>query len=92
MDLESDGERFGKPGGPAAEVSLRLNGTAHTFQVAGWKGAPETPYTFDEMADKFRRYVGSRLTPGRVEDIIQNVRTLEDLADVGELGRLLRSG
>ena len=90
MELDADGDRFGKPGGPTAEVYLKLGGSAHTFQVAGWKGAPGDPYTFDEMADKFRRYAGSRLTQGRVQRIIQKVRVLEDVADVGELAHLLR--
>jgi len=91
MDLDADGERFGKPGGPTAEVSLKVSGSAHTFQVASWKGAPADPYTFDEMADKFRRYAGYRLTPGRIQDIIQKVRALEDVVDAGDLARLLRS-
>ena len=91
MELAADGGRFGNPGGPTADVSLMLGGNAHSFEVSGWKGAPGDPCTFDEMAEKFRRYAGSRLTTGRIQDIIQKVRALEDVGDVAELALLLRS-
>ncbi len=91
MDLEVDPNRFGSAGGPAAEVSLALDGHRHSFTVAGWKGAPGNPYTYDEMADKFRRYAGPKLPPDRVEAIVAIVRSLEDLADVAELAGLLLS-
>ena len=57
MELVTDGERFGKPGSPSAEVSLTISGEEHTFTASGWKGAPTNPYSYDEMSDKFRRYV-----------------------------------
>ncbi len=55
VELAVDRERFGVPGGPTAEVSLTAGGAEHTFEVSGWKSAPTDPYTFDEMAEKFRR-------------------------------------
>ena len=40
VDLSADGERFGKAGGPAAEVSLTIAGSYNAFTVRDWKGAP----------------------------------------------------
>ena len=56
VDLVMDSERFGAPGGPAAEVSLTISGSTHSFTVSDWKGAPTDPCTYDEMASKFKRY------------------------------------
>ena len=92
VDLSADGERFGKAGGPAAEVSLTIAGSYNAFTVRDWKGAPTNPYTYDEMAAKFRRYAIHCLSTTRIEDIIQEVRHLEDITDSAELARLLRAG
>ena len=91
MDLDVDPERFGKARGPAAEVSLSLDGHHHSFTVSGWKGAPGNPYTYDEMTEKFRSYAGIKLSPDWVERIVTMVRHLEDLDDVVELAGLLLS-
>ena len=90
VELVADGRRFGRPGGPAAEVSLTIAGRTHTLPVAGWKGAPANPYTYEEMAEKFRRYAAHCLTPACVEDLIGKVGRLEDVGDVAELAKLLR--
>ncbi len=90
VELAVDGERFGRAGGPAAEVSLTVSGSVHTFQVAGWKGAPGNPYTFEEMAGKFRRYAAGSLDPERAEQVVRTVSVLED-AGVGDLSALLRT-
>ncbi len=92
MDLATDKDRFGNPGGPTAEVSLTVAGRRHTFTVADWKGAPTNPYTYDEMADKFRRYASPYLPPGRIEDVVRKVKHLEKIGDVTEITGLLRSG
>ena len=91
VKLEVDGERFGNPGGPVAEVSLTVDGNSHVFEATGWKGAPNSPYTYDEMADKFRRYASTCLTANRIEEVIRKVRDLEKVTDVSELARLLRA-
>ena len=100
VDLSSDPDRFGAPGKPSAEVSLTVSGHEHTFSVSTWKGSPANPYTFDEMADKFRRYALSvsrnksaeRLIPEEaVEEIVEAVRHLESVPDVAELGRMVRA-
>ena len=91
MELATDGNRFGKPGGPAAEVFLTTGDSTRTFEVSDWKGAPANPYTYDEMAEKFRKYASASLPPNRIEDIVHRVRLLEDLGDVAELASLLRT-
>ena len=91
IEMATDGQRFGLPGGPAAEVSLTIAGTPYTFSVTGWKGAPSDPYTYDEMAEKFTRYSAQRLPPGHTEAIIERVRHLEAVDDVADLARLLRA-
>ena len=92
MELVSDGERFGQSGGPTAELALTVAGVAHTFTVTDWKGAPTNPYTYDEMADKFRRYAEPYLPTDRIEQIVQSVRRLEEVEDVARLASLLRGG
>ena len=87
VELVTDGERFGKPGGPTAEVFLTIAGNAHTFTATDWKGAPTNPYTYDEMSEKFRRYAAHCLSSDCVDAIIQKVRHLEDVMDSGELAR-----
>ena len=114
VELVAGAERRGKSGSPAAEVSLTISGKSHTFTVSDWKGAPTNPYRYDEMVDKFRRYMtyitngsyfGQQELPsrsslgssnidipsGRVEEIIEKVRSLEKVGNVAELARLLRS-
>ena len=92
VELATDGERFGVPGGPVAEVSLNIAGAAHSFDVTDWKGAPTNPCSYDEIAEKFRRYAASCIPQGRTEEIIQKVRSLEDVGDVAGLARLLQVG
>ena len=89
--MDADRERFGKPGGPAAEVSLTIAGTAHTFTVADWKGAPTNPYTYQEIVEKFRRYAAPYLPSEPMDAIIHEVSRLEDVRDVAELVRLIRN-
>ena len=91
IEMNADGTRFGKPGGPVAEVTLTIQGNTHSFAVAGWKGAPTNPYTFYEMAQKFRRYASHALPPDRIDVLIEKVRRLEDVGDIGELAFLMQS-
>ena len=91
VELAVDGDRFGVPGGPVAEVSLTVAGRTHTLAATGWQGAPGNPYTLDQMADKFRRYASPCLPPARIEEIIRKTRTLDVLDDVADLAVLLRA-
>ncbi|MSQ23707.1 MAG: MmgE/PrpD family protein [Chloroflexi bacterium] len=76
--------------GANAEVELTVGGQRHVVTATDWKGAPTNPYTFQEMAEKFRRYVGDQLTNGTTEEIIARVERLEHEADVASLARLIR--
>ena len=87
--LSTDEKRFRELGRPVAEVSLTVAGRTSTFTVSGWKGAPTDPYTYEEMADKFRRYAAPALPSSRIEQMVQRVSDLEGQQDVGELARLL---
>ena len=57
---------------------MTVGGSVRTFEVAGWKGAPGNPYTFEEMAGKFRRYAARSLDPERTEQVVRTVSALED--------------
>ena len=81
---------LGRPGEPTAEVSLAVAGVAHTFTVTDWKGAPSSPYSYDEMADKFCLYAAPHIPSDHIEEIIQRIRSLEREPDVAALARLLR--
>ena len=91
IDLAEDRDRFGKPGGPVAEVTLTLADTQHAFEVTDWKGAPSNPYSYREIAEKFRRYASPVLPPARCDAIIEKVALLEEEQDMAELAQLLRS-
>lgn len=80
---------FGGPGQPSAEVTIREGGRLHSFTVTGWKGHTDNPYTFDEMADKFRRYCGDTLAETVREAIINRVRDLESVPDMAEVAGLM---
>ena len=90
VELSDDG-RFGQPGGPVGEVTATVDGVAHTFQAKDWKGAPGNPYSYDEMADKFLRYAAPVISDAQAQRIVDAVRSLESLDNVGTLARLVRS-
>ena len=90
MVLVTNEDRFGKPGGPTAEVALTIAGHTHTFTVSEWKRNPGNPYIYDEIAEKFRRFAVSCLSADRIEKIIQKVMALEKIGDVVELTSLIR--
>ncbi len=83
---------LGEPGSPIAEVTLTVSGDTHSFLATGWKGALSNPYTYDEISRKFSRYGATFLPAGRIKEIIDRVRGLEQQQDIGELTRLLRAG
>ena len=90
IELQSDVKGLeGKSGEPVAEISVTADGTTHTFTVTDWKGAPTNPYTFDEMAQKFRGYAAPLLPAGTIDEIVERVADLERQSDVGVLTRLM---
>lgn len=92
VDMSPDDSKFGAPGGPAAEITLVLSGSTHTFRVTDWKGAATNPYTYDEMAEKFRNYASPYLDTSAAYEFIHRIRAIEEVTDVAELAGLLRVG
>ena len=88
MELREDASRFT---GSHAAVELTVVGVEHSFSVTDWKGAATNPYTFEEMADKFRRYTADSIGRNRSDELVQRVSGLEDEQDVASLAALLRS-
>ena len=89
VERQEDSERFGQPGGPAAEVTLTVAGTDHTLVVTDWKGAPSNPYSYADITEKFLRYADGVLTPDRANEVVRRVASLEDEGDMAELARLI---
>jgi 2-methylcitrate dehydratase PrpD len=56
------------------------------------RGSLENPLSRAQVEDKFRTYATERLPPARVEEVIEAVNALEDLASVAALMDLLRQG
>lgn len=84
---------YGGAGQPTAEIEVVQDGApSYKVTVTEWKGHPSNPFTFDEMADKFRRYAAGVLSAGRVDAVVEAVRNLEALEDVATLGALLSKG
>lgn len=80
---------YGHPGQPTAEVTIRAGGQVHTFTVTGFKGEPTRPFSYDEMADKFRRYCADTLPEANREAVIDRVRNLEAVPDMAEVAGLM---
>ena len=88
VELREDGSRFSRSGGPSAELSVTVKGETHAIVVSDWKGAPGNPCTFDDAAEKLRRYAGG-VPPDRVEEIIERVAGIEREPDAAALARLI---
>ena len=81
---------LGGPGGPVARLSVTVGGRTHSLAPSGWKGAPSEPCTFQDIAQKFRRYAAPHVSASRLEHIIDLVGDLESLGDAADLPALLR--
>ena len=71
-----------------AEVLLECAGDRHTLSTRGYKGSPQSPFTWDEASEKFRRYTASILASAQTTAIIDAVEKLESVPDMGEVARL----
>ena len=88
IELIEDGSRFSRTGGASAELSITIDGEARTLVASDWKGAPANPCTFDDAAEKLRRYAVD-VPVARVEEIIARVSNIENEPDVADLARLI---
>ena len=62
-----------------------------SFTAEGWKGVPSNPYTYDEMARKFRHYATPSLAGARVADLVERVREIEGEPDMAAVARLIEA-
>jgi len=93
VEMVADEKRFGFAaisGRTRSEVSIEVNdGKRYEFEFVGFKGAPDTPLTFEDITDKFRRFTVPIIGEKKAEEIIEKVRNLETMGDINELTRLL---
>ena len=72
----------------SAEVLVDAGGRQHVVHTRPYKGSTRNPFTWDEAAEKFRRFTRSVLPPPRAAALIEAVGGLEAQADVAEIARL----
>jgi 2-methylcitrate dehydratase PrpD len=74
---------------PASVTIQTQDGKAYSTRVDYPKGDPENPLTWDELIDKFKNLMSPVYSDARQTQIIDNVRSLEQMTDVDELSMLL---
>jgi len=93
VELREEHQRFGKRGGPIAEISLTMDdGSTHVIPATDWKGAPTTRATYDDVAEKFALYAGPHLSRSRIDEVVERVAGLEQESAVAALARAIRGG
>ena len=79
--------------GAQAVVEIAMAGGAtHKARCDHPKGSFENPLSRAQVEDKFRTYAEDRLPAPRIEDVIDAVNGLEELASVRKLMDMLRHG
>lgn len=77
--------------GVTAEVEVTVEGTRHVLEATDWKGAPSSPYSLDDLAEKLRRYAAGVVPAKQAEQLIEQVRDLEAVPDISRLTPLIRA-
>lgn len=73
-----------------SKVTIKLkNGTIYEARVDYARGTVQNPMTKEELEDKFRGLASAVISDKQLENIIQTVRSLEELDNVCKLGSLL---
>jgi 2-methylcitrate dehydratase PrpD len=74
---------------PASVTLMTKEGKAYSTRIDFPKGDPENQLTWDELIDKFRNLVSPIFSKARQTQIIDKVKSLEQVADVHALSLLL---
>ncbi len=76
--------------GAQVEIFLSDN-TAVKHKVLLPKGEPENPAAPEELEDKFKNCIGNFWTEPKTEEVMQAIRNLEQIDNIGELTQLIRA-
>jgi 2-methylcitrate dehydratase PrpD len=91
IEVRADEHRFGGAWQPAGEVVVELDGASHALIAESFPGSAAQPLDFEGAADKLRRFAVPIASEQRVDRLIELVRDLDQLDDVGRLAGLIRA-
>jgi 2-methylcitrate dehydratase PrpD len=74
---------------PAVAIIKTTDGKEYTAKVDYPKGDPENPFTWEELIEKFRNLISPVFSEAGQNQIIEKVRSLEQIQDVTELSAIL---
>jgi 2-methylcitrate dehydratase PrpD len=90
-DPEMDAIKFAESLARPAEVTVRTRaGQSYTARMIFPPGSPRNPLGAEELVAKFTTWATRTISPEQAGELRTAVENLEDLADVNELGKLLR--
>ncbi|HIM37247.1 MAG TPA: hypothetical protein EYM38_04385 [Dehalococcoidia bacterium] len=70
----------------ATQVILTLNdGRTYTEEVLHATGSPENPMTDAQLEVKFRSLAGDVLSKARVNNLLENIWSLDEAPDIGRV-------
>jgi 2-methylcitrate dehydratase PrpD len=87
--IEPDLERTFPKQWPATVEILTKDGKKYFTRVEYCKGDPENPLSWEEVIDKFNDLSGRSLTKERQLKIVNQVRRLERIGDLGRWSKIL---
>jgi 2-methylcitrate dehydratase PrpD len=86
VDLVVDEEINKMEGSRAARVTVRLkDGNVLEREILHFKGTPKNPLTEEELSSKVKRLACHALEQEKVGDLVEKVRRLEAIEDMGTL-------
>lgn len=88
-ELDEEFEKLYPKVYPAAIKVTTKNGITYEAQIDYPKGDPENPLTEEELVGKFKLLASATLPDEKIEKIISTISSLEEVADVSELTKLL---
>lgn len=72
-----------------AELEIAYAGQTYPLTTQPHKGSPRNPFTWEELAAKFRRFTASILPPAQATALVEAVAGLESVADMATITALL---